>query len=159
MGIAIRPYRLVDRAELIQVIDVVCAEGVMHTRRFEPTPAWRHALEEPDCACHLLLVASDGGRVVGWCRLFPAEGSGELELGVGVLGSYRRRGVGKKLLSRGLEWASKEGVGVVLGTRPDNYPAIRLFEWYDFRITGRENGLLTMRHPPGPYTGERERRS
>jgi len=159
MDVVVRPYRKMDRPGLEQTIDAVCAEGVMRTRCFEPTPAWRHALGEPGCACHLLLIASDGQRVVGWCRLFPAEGSGGLELGIGVLGAYRCQGVGKALLLAALEWADRGGAEVMLQTRPDNHPAVQLFDHYGFRATNRGNGLLTMRRSYGLWPRGRERQS
>ncbi|HIP96934.1 MAG TPA: GNAT family N-acetyltransferase [Anaerolineae bacterium] len=160
MNVVVRPYRRTDRPRLEQTIDVVCAEGMMRTSRFEPTPTWLHALEVLDCPCHLLLVASKGERVVGWCRLFPAGGCEELELGIGVLGAYRRQGVGKALLSTALEWADGRGTEIVLRTRLDNHSAIHLFNHHcGFRATNRGNGLLTMRRSSGPWSRGRERRS
>ena len=98
---------------LVGVINAVCAEGMMATRRFEPTPAWTHALDEPDCPCHLLLVVEDAGQVVGWCRAFR-DSSGETghatgdaaSIGLGLLPGYRGRGYGKALLQRAIDWAA-----------------------------------------------------
>jgi len=118
----------------------------MRTPRFEPTPAWEHALARPDCPCHLLLVAEEGANVVGWCRLFPTD-EGALELGIGVLGPYRRRGIGRALLGAALEWASARGMPVVLETRTDNAPAIRLFTGSGFRVVGQQDGHWQMRCP------------
>jgi len=129
----------------------------MHTRRFEPTPAWLHALDNPDCSNHLLLIALSGEDVVGWCRLFPVGEDGEVELGIGVLDAHRRRGVGGMLLSAALDWADERGTEVVLVTRPDNHPAIRLFDRYGFRATNQGNGLLTMRRPSSLWPRGRER--
>jgi len=116
----------------------------MATRRFEPTPAWLHALAEPDCSCHLLLVAEDAGRVVGWCRVFrdPSGEKGDAagtsaSIGLGLLPGYRGLGYGKTLLQRALGWAAGQGLRYVwLATRPENERAVRLFLKLGFRPTG-----------------------
>ena len=157
MDYTIRPYQRMDRSGLVQVIDAVCAEGMMRTRRFEPTSVWQHALEKPGCPCHLLLVASSDEQIVGWCRLFPAGENGRFELGIGVLYGHRSRGVGSALLASALAWADKREAEVVLSTRSDNFSATRVFKRHGFCATGRRNELLTMRRPPGPWSGERKR--
>ncbi len=146
MRIEVRPFQPADRPGLVAVVDAVCAEGIMRTPRFIPTPAWEHALAHPDCPCHLLLVASDGDRVTGWCRLFP-NGDGALELGIGVAAPYRRQGVGRALLEAALGWALEQGMPVVLETRTDNIPAIRLFTHLGFRIVGQEDDHWQMQYP------------
>jgi ribosomal protein S18 acetylase RimI-like enzyme len=142
----VRPFQFDDRPVLTAVVDSVCAGGMMRTPRFEPTPAWEHALARPDCPCHLLLVAVEGATVVGWCRLFPTD-EGALELGIGVVASHRRRGIGRALLDAALEWASARGMPVVLETRTDNAPAIRLFTRSGFRVVGQGDGHWQMRYP------------
>lgn len=118
----------------------------MRTPRFEPTPAWEHALARPDCSCHLLLVAEEGAHIAGWCRLFPTV-EGTLELGIGVVAPCRRRGIGRALLTTALDWASGRGMPVVLETRTDNSPAIRLFTRFGFWVTGQADGHWQMRYP------------
>jgi ribosomal protein S18 acetylase RimI-like enzyme len=142
----VRPYHPSDRQNLMDAINAVCAGGMMRTPRFEPTPAWEHALARPDCPCHLLLVAVEGANVVGWCRLFPTD-EGALELGIGVVASHRRRGLGRALLGAALEWASARGMPVVLETRTDNTLAIRLFTRSGFRVVGQGDGHWQMRYP------------
>jgi len=142
----VRPFQFDDRPVLTAVVDSVCAEGMMRTPRFEPTPAWEHALARPDCPCHLLLVAVEAATIAGWCRLFPTDEEA-LELGIGVLGPYRRRGLGRALLDAALEWASARGMPVVLETRTDNASAIRLFTRYGFRVVGQQDGHWQMRYP------------
>lgn len=115
----------------------------MRTSHFEPTPAWEHALDCPDCRCHFLLVAIDGAHIVGWCRLFPTGGDA-LELGIGVLAPYRHRGIGSALVKAALDWASAQGMPVILETRTDNLPAIRLFARFGFRTIGEANGYWRM---------------
>lgn len=129
----IRPYLAADCASLIAAIDRVCADSrFMATRRFEPTPAWDHALRQPACPCHLLLVAVLGSQVIGWCRLFPAmTGVDALtaDLGIGVVASQRGRGVGSALLRQAQGWAWSQGLSAItLTTHPDNLGAIRFFQ-------------------------------
>ncbi len=131
--LVIRPYLAADRARLIAAIDQVCAGSrFMATRRFEPTPAWDHALRQPACPCHLLLVATLGPQVIGWCRLFATmtdADSSTADLGIGVVTSQRGRGVGSMLLRQAQGWAWSQGLSAItLTTHPDNLGAIRLFQ-------------------------------
>lgn len=113
----------------------------MRTRRFEPTPAWEHALAEPDCPHHLLLVAHDGERPIGWCRAFPTGVPGEAEVGIGLLPPYRDHGLGTGMLKRTLDWAREQGLPrLTLTTRNDNHRAIHVFEKCGFSPTGRSEG-------------------
>lgn len=160
MQAIIRPFMQADQASLGEAIDTVCGEGCwMSTSRFEPTPAWAHALEVPACPDHLLLVAEDGGRVVGWCRLFPLVGcngpTGGAKLGIGLLPAYRGHGLGKALLGQTLDWAIDRGVQrATLTVRTDNARAIRIFERCGFRKTGREGGgCMEMNCRPRPLGG------
>ncbi|MGC8958890.1 MAG: GNAT family N-acetyltransferase [Chloroflexia bacterium] len=148
--IRVRRFSPKDREVLRAAIDGVCAEGMMATPRFQPTPAWEHALSVPACPCHLLLVAEERGEIVGWCRLFPVPGDGcgpAMELGIGVRAEWRRQGLGRALLAEALRWAGRQGLPVVLQTRRENLPARRLFEESGFRPVGEEGGLLRMCRP------------
>jgi len=143
----IRPFAPDDHPGLIQAIDAVCGEGRwMSTTRFEPTPNWTHALEEPCCPCHLLLVAEDAGYVVGWCRTFPVDlqnGLQDATLGVGLLPEYRDQGIGTALVRESLAWAADVCYqSVSLTTRPDNARAIHVFTRCGFVFTGQVADLL-----------------
>jgi RimJ/RimL family protein N-acetyltransferase len=135
-----------DRPGLIKAIDAVCGEERwMRTPRFQPTPTWAHALDEPGCPHHLLLVAKDMDHVIGWCRLFPQDASAAT-LGVGLLALYRDQGIGTGLVHQALQWAWSTGLERVgLTTRTDNARAIRVFTRCGFHVTGRShNGSLEM---------------
>ncbi|MBM4428757.1 MAG: GNAT family N-acetyltransferase [Chloroflexi bacterium] len=146
----IRIFTSNDRLGLIPTIDFVCGEGRwMSTTRFEPTPSWTHALEEPHCPCHLLLVVEDAGCVVGWCRTFPKDGWSETQeatLGLGLLPAYRNRGIGTALIRQSLSWARDAGYWrVSLTTYPNNARAIHVFSSCGFAFTQRtERQLLEM---------------
>ncbi len=113
----------------------------MATRRFEPTPAWLHALETLGCLCHLLLVAIDGGQVVGWCRAFPDLEGDSAEVGLGLLSDFRGVGLGSTLMKWTVEWAKERGLRTLrLSTRPDNKRAIHLFQKFGFEFSGVPQG-------------------
>ena len=81
-------------------------------------------------------IALSGSQVVGWCdilvkRLKTLKHSGAL--GLGVLPSHRRLGVGGALLARTLDMAKDRGLTrVELFVRTDNERAIRLYEKHGF---------------------------
>jgi RimJ/RimL family protein N-acetyltransferase len=147
MNVAIRPYRIDERIKLTAVIDDVCGEGRWMSKRFEPTPAWLHGLDQPCCIRHLLLVVQAEQDIVGWCRLFPKKPCNgfqpEVDLGIGLLASHRNRGIGTALVSTGMQWAVMKGISnVTLVTLPDNRRAIRVFEKCNFKVTGQSQGEL-----------------
>ncbi len=146
MSVHIRSFVQPDQTSLAQAIDTVCAEGRwMSTPRFQPTPAWSHALKAPACTRHLLLVVEMGERIVGWCRLFPVgkcNGAGhKVELGIGLLPECRNRGIGKALVGQALDWAATVAIEqVTLGVRVSNPRAMHLFESCGFTATGHKDG-------------------
>lgn len=138
----VRPYRARDRSTLEATINAVCAEGRwMETPRYEPTPAWEHALTEPDCPYHLLLIVADSDQIVGWCRAFPITSQNAAEIGIGLLDRYRNRGLGTYLLQKAIHWANQSRFSYLgLTTRPENAHAIHTFEKLGFIPTGRMKG-------------------
>ena len=127
----IRSFGAADHDGLVRTIDAVCGEGRwMSTTQFEPTESWLHALAEPKCPCHSLLVVEDAGQVVGWCRIFPGEEAAthEPRLGIGLLPSYRERGIGSGLVCRSLAWAKNtRHAQVRLTTHCSNARAMHVF--------------------------------
>lgn len=113
----------------------------MTTRHFEPTPTWLHALAEPECGCHLLLVIDDDGEIAGWCRVFSDGSPGSGELAVGLLAANRGQGWGTRLLEQALAWAAAQGFHQVwLSTWPGNLSAALLFRKFGFRPNGTWQG-------------------
>ncbi len=147
MNVGIRPYLASDRPGLIQAIDLVCSKSpYMATPRFEPTPAWTHALESPACSCHLLLLAVDAGKPVGWCRLFPkSRGQPDhmVDLGIGLLPGYQSCGIGTRMVRQAQTWArGHHGLQITLTVHRDNLRALRLFEKCGFQMTAPDGPFL-----------------
>ena len=113
----------------------------MRITHFEMTPAWEHALAEPECPGHLLLIAQDGRHLIGWCRVFPTGTPEEAEVGIGLLPLYRDQGLGTRIPQQALHWAYRQGLTrLTLTTRADNRRAIHVFERCGFSPTGRREG-------------------
>jgi RimJ/RimL family protein N-acetyltransferase len=87
-----------------------------------------------------VFVAEADGRIVG--RLSVARDSHPAsphvaDLGLMVAASHRRRGIGRALLERAVEWARETGVEKLeLHVFPHNEPAIRLYEEFGFEREG-----------------------
>jgi ribosomal protein S18 acetylase RimI-like enzyme len=146
MNACFRSYTLGDRAALVNVIDQVCAEcHWMATRSFEPTPAWLHALAEPNCPRHLLLLA-DNNHIFGWCRLLAeVEWPESIDLGIGLLPEYRQCGIGTALIQSALNWAALAGYQrVTLSVHPDNFHARNVFERCGFQYRTSAPSQLAM---------------
>lgn len=152
MTVHIRYFTSTDRTSLEKTIDAVCAESRwMSTSCFQPTPSWRHALEEPNCSRHCLLVAEDRDQIVGWCRVLPSECKTEVneaELGIGLLAPYRNQGVGTKLVRCALDWARETNLPCLwLRTRKSNTRARRVFRRCGFHPFGISGDWIRMVYP------------
>jgi ribosomal protein S18 acetylase RimI-like enzyme len=98
-------------------------------------------------------VVAEDERPVGaaWLRFFSGDSPGfgfvdeeTPELGMGVRGGHRGRGVGTKLLADLLTRAQAAGIArVSLSVEPDNF-ARRLYERAGFVPAGRNGGSVTM---------------
>lgn len=154
MDLQIRPYSLKDKNGLSFVIDSVCSENEwMLTRQFIPTPEWLHALSEPYCFKHLLLVALYNEDIIGWCRIFPRNCSTKVysgELGIGLKREFREVGIGHKFITSSLEWArSQEFQNITLSVSIYNQIALHLFSKCNFEKQSYYNDrddILLMSH-------------
>jgi ribosomal-protein-alanine N-acetyltransferase len=109
------------------------------------------------------LVMRDDGRVVGYLCLW--EIGDELHItNVAVHPEYRRRGIGRSLVSGVLEDARARKLKlVVLEVRPSNHEARTLYESFGFREVGRRRGyyydtgedalVMEIALQPGPAAG------
>jgi predicted GNAT family N-acyltransferase len=102
--VEVRPAR--DAAEVEQALDlrerVFCGEqGVRPTAERDP---------DDDVAIHV--VALDGGRVVGTCRMVVRDGVARLGR-MAVERTHRRRGLGAELLTEGERVAAEAGALMV----------------------------------------------
>jgi [ribosomal protein S18]-alanine N-acetyltransferase len=86
-----------------------------------------------DAFPELFLVASIGGRLVGYSAAAVARGWGEL-VSLAVLDSFRRRGVARALLSRTVHLLERSGArGVSLMVRADNTAARGFYTAFGFK--------------------------
>jgi RimJ/RimL family protein N-acetyltransferase len=140
MSTTIRPADPADAADLVALGSEIGreSEGWLITSN-----GWRSVGEERRYLRALrryehaaVFVAEDGGRVVGRLSIARDQHPASYhvaDLGLMVASGYRRRGIGRALLERAVEWA--RGVGVrklELHVFPYNEPAIKLYEEFGF---------------------------
>ena len=86
------------------------------------------------------MFAVDGTRVVGWCDIFVGDKPGfehAGSLGMGVLKSYRRQGLGNRLVQAAIDLAWDEGLTrVELEVFASNNAAISLYTKFGFEREG-----------------------
>lgn len=86
-------------------------------------------------------VALDGENVVGWADMYVSEMPGFQHVGrfgMGVLASYRRQGIGRRLMEACLAEAEHQGYQrIELEVFATNIHAIRLYERLGFTMEGR----------------------
>jgi L-amino acid N-acyltransferase YncA len=98
---------------------------------------------------HPVVVAEDGGVVIGWGSLNPFSARAAYrfvaDFSVYVERSWRGRGVGRVLLTRLIELGREHGYHkLVLSAFPFNRAGVALYERLGFRTVGiyREQGML-----------------
>jgi ribosomal-protein-alanine N-acetyltransferase len=79
--------------------------------------------------------------VAGYVGMYLAGGEGEIT-NVAVAADFRRRGIGRALISELVARAGKRGVSrIVLEVRVSNHPAIALYEQMGFCRVGTRKGF------------------
>jgi RimJ/RimL family protein N-acetyltransferase len=137
--VIIREIEAGDVDDFIAVFEAVAAEGRWIGAELpmgeDRKTRLRSSAEQPsDHAC--TLVAVDGDRVVGFARADLDRGRSHL--GMALLAEYRRRGLGRELLDRCVEWSRRAGAHKVdLEVWPHNVAARRLYEAAGFEVEGR----------------------
>ncbi|MBH9551927.1 GNAT family N-acetyltransferase [Inhella gelatinilytica] len=86
------------------------------------------------------VVVRDGDQVVGWCDLIPGWHHTLrhcASLGMGLLPTYRGRGLGEALFKACLARAADAGITrIELEARADNEAALRLYRRLGFQVEG-----------------------
>ena len=96
----------------------------------------------PDNPEKTAFLAYVGGQVAGqlilhkhWSRFAWVEG-------IGIDRRFRRMGIGRALMSRGLQWAKDNNLpGIMLETQDTNVGACRFYESCGFKLKGFDTGL------------------
>ncbi|MEM8761006.1 MAG: GNAT family N-acetyltransferase [Pseudomonadota bacterium] len=164
-SIEIRTITLADIPSYQEALDAVTRErrwtGLVAAPALSSTAAFVEGQLEKG---HPMVVAVEGGAVLGWCdisvsdRATLAHGG---RLGMGVLDGHRGRGIGRAVLHAALEAADKAGLErVELDVLAHNAIAIALYEKANFvqeglrrrawRLDGVYGDLVMMaRFAPG----------
>jgi RimJ/RimL family protein N-acetyltransferase len=137
-----------DAAELVALAQAVGAEPegwLIADESWRGIPEERRYLKAIKRHPHAaVFVAEDAGRIVGRLSVardpHPAS-SHVADLGLMVAAAYRRRGIGRALLQRAVEWAADSRVRKLeLHVFPHNQPAIALYESFGFVQEGFRRG-------------------
>ena len=151
MRIQIKPIASRHITGFHAALDAIAREGeylLMATApAIESTRRWVEGNIErglPQC-----VAVDEADRVVGWCDVLPDTHPGfehNGRLGIGVLRTHRRQGIGRKLVEAALESARAHGVvRVELEVFASNTAAIRLYEEHGFELEGRRRGVRRTR--------------
>jgi ribosomal protein S18 acetylase RimI-like enzyme len=131
-----------------------CVAEVARERRFlsivegftlDQSAAWVAANRLRD---NPFLTALDQDRVVGWCEvrrdILPGRAHSGL-LGMGLRGSYRGQGLGRRLIEQILHAARDRGFErIELMVRSPNVRAIRLYAAVGFQEEGRKRDAVRL---------------
>jgi ribosomal protein S18 acetylase RimI-like enzyme len=143
-GIVVRPIEFRDIPGFREAVGAVAAERTWLARTSMFSMEQTAVFVAGNIAhAHPQFVADDGGRVVGWCDVFPAprEVSPHVgTLGMGVLSAYRRRGVGRRLIEATLAAADGRFEQVDLDVYGSNTVAQALYRSVGFVEQGRKRG-------------------
>lgn len=96
----------------------------------------------------VMLVAKEGGEIIGDASLnrYPRRMNHRGELGITVVRSHWRRGVGSVLLQKVIDFAKKNGMEYIdLTVRSDNHAAIALYRKFGFHKIGTHPAFKIVR--------------
>ncbi len=136
----VRDAALTDVPAVVALLAQVAAEGrwigteaPVDTARFE-----KLFTETIEAEHSHLLVATDGGRVIGNLGLHPTT-PGVVALGMSIDPGYRGQGIGTALLSAAVAWArDQEAVHKLeLEVWPHNAAGLALYSKVGFAVEGR----------------------
>ena len=137
--IVIRESRSEDAAQLHAAIDRVARErrfiGLLEAPPVQDVAAF---CSRPGVASS---VAVCGGAIVGWADVQRIQRLGFTHrgiLGMGVISTYRRQGVGRRLLTTMIDRSRSFGVTrLELEVFRSNVAAVSLYQQYGFRLEGQ----------------------
>lgn len=156
-ALTLRVAEPADAPGLIGLSNSIRAEGVFYVADDPRLTSEDYAeyLRLLDGERHLVLLATDGERVVG---TLTAIGGGlrktrhVAEIGIGVAAGWRDAGLGSALLTTAIEWCRQRGlVKLELSVFANNERAIRLYQRYGFREEGRRTAKYRI---SGEYVDE-----
>jgi len=128
-----------------------CLDGVARERK------WLAFLEAPPLEAMRSFISSNSpiqfvadrqGEVIGWCDVTPNRREGFRHsgtLGMGVLGAFRERGLGRKLLRETIDAAHEAGLSrIELEVLASNRGAVALYEGSGFLHEGRKRAARLL---------------
>jgi putative acetyltransferase len=146
-GVDVRPARPRDRAQVLELLALVAAEGrYIRMERVDRDRARHHRrwMRRPWTVDRANLVATAEDAVIGHLgvvREEPGAGHHVASLGMLVAPAWRGRGVGAALLAEAFRWAAWARVEkITLTVYPDNDRALNLYKRFGFVEEGRLSG-------------------
>jgi RimJ/RimL family protein N-acetyltransferase len=133
--------------------------GLDDVRGVEAAPGWPHAdtaaaLQFAATGAPCWLIVDDDGRVAGECGAKTPPAEGAVEIGYGLAGPSRGRGLGTAAVRALIEeLRTSYGVRcVVAEVRPGNVASRRLLERLGFGVDGYDGGYVRYRLVVPPTT-------
>ena len=139
--IDIRPIQLEDYQAFNKAVNSVCDEKiyVATVQGFEINQTKKY-VENIVVNKYPHVVAVENKEIIGWCGVIPDARKGFSHvgiLGLGVIKSFRGKGIGKELLNSCLNLAKSTDIEKIeLEVFSDNNIAIKLYESVGFRQEG-----------------------
>jgi L-amino acid N-acyltransferase YncA len=148
----VRAATAADAAAICRIYNQGIEDRVATLETELRTPEERAAWLAAKSPRHPVIVAEDGGRVIGWGSLnqFNSREAYRhvVDFSVYIERAYRGKGVGKMLLARLIELAREQRYHkMVLSAFPSNSGGMALYERMGFRTVGlyKEQGMLDGR--------------
>jgi len=132
---SIREARIEDIPMIVEMIRAGSSEGVFHSRNLsleEQREGFRKYVFENRPVGYQILVYQIGSTTVGYVDYRVRRGVGHI-LGIYVKRSYRRRGIGKRLIGRALDDFKKGGCHKTrLEVFAYNHGAMNFYKHFNF---------------------------
>jgi ribosomal protein S18 acetylase RimI-like enzyme len=134
----VRPARLADFTSILDIDRAVFV------------PLWRNTegtLTEYMSSCSDLSVAELDGTVIGYQCLNLIGRHGHVTR-IAVHPDYHGRRIAVRLLAEAIRFFHSHRVyGITLNTQQDNHRARRLYDWFGFKVLGKEAQVMTLDVP------------